>query len=110
MVLAAMHAPQPTESDLQTYQMSGFARSLQRSPAACKVTRMDQTEVFQQIVQLGRAGGALPPDEALRVLVTMIDRLDVNSECFELDVAAMMRVGATIWASTYGMRIAEESE
>lgn len=69
---------------------------------------MDQNEVMRHIVELGCAGGALPTEEALRVVVAMIDRLDPHSESFELDVAAMMRVGATVWALSHGTPAPEE--
>lgn len=63
---------------------------------------MNQSEVLRQIFELGSAGGALPSDEALRVVATMIDRLDADSDSFELDVVALMRVGATICALSRG--------
>lgn len=63
---------------------------------------MNRSEVLRQIFELGSAGGALPSDEALRVVATMIDRLDANSDSFELDVVALMRVGATICAVSRG--------
>lgn len=65
---------------------------------------MSQTELQQQIVELAEAGGALPTEEALRVVATMVGRLDPADECYELNVAALMRVGATIWSLAGGGR------
>ncbi len=54
------------------------------------------------IVEMAKAGGSLPPYEAMLVVVAMIDRLNIYSDTYELDVTALMRVGATIWTLAGG--------
>jgi len=58
---------------------------------------MNQADVLLQIVAMAKLGDALPPEEAMCMLASMIDKLDMHSASYETDVAALVKVGATIW-------------
>lgn len=47
---------------------------------------------------MAKAGVSPHHDEALASLASVIDRLDMNSDTYEANVAALMGVGAAIWA------------
>ena len=58
---------------------------------------MNQADVLLQIVAMAKLGDALPPEEAMCMLASLIDKLDKHSASYETDVAALVKVGATIW-------------
>jgi len=43
-------------------------------------------------------GGALPVDEALELIASKIDALDMSADFYDREVAELLRLGATIWA------------
>ncbi|MGJ7544648.1 hypothetical protein [Variovorax sp. LT1R16] len=57
---------------------------------------MNQTDVMVRIVELAKVGGAMPLQEAVAALAAVIDHLDMYSDTYEADVAALMGVGAAI--------------
>lgn len=59
---------------------------------------MNQTDVMLRIVELAKVGGDMPLQEAVTALASVIDHLDMYSDTYEADVAALMGVGAAIWA------------
>ncbi|MGJ7546735.1 hypothetical protein [Variovorax sp. LT1R16] len=59
---------------------------------------MNQTDVMLRIMALAKVGGAPPLHEAVTALAAVIDHLDMYSDTYEADVAALMGVGAAIWA------------
>ncbi len=58
---------------------------------------MNQTDVMLRIVEMAKAGGTLPAEEAVCVVAGLIGQLDMHSDRYELDMAALLKVGATIW-------------
>lgn len=58
---------------------------------------MNRTDVMLKIVEVAKVGGALPADEAVALVAIMIDRLDVYEDDYERDMAALLKIGATIW-------------
>lgn len=58
---------------------------------------MNQTDVLLKIVEMAKVGGALPAEEAVALVATMIDGLDMHSEGYERDMARLLTLGATIW-------------
>ncbi|WP_183027641.1 hypothetical protein [Variovorax sp. UMC13] len=59
---------------------------------------MNQAMTIRKMVELAKAGGSPPADEALASLAAVIDRLDMNSDTYEADVVALIGAGATVWA------------
>ena len=51
---------------------------------------------------MAEAGGALPADEAISRIAVLIDRLDVHSENYQIDMEVLLCIGATIWTMAKG--------
>ncbi|MET3376469.1 hypothetical protein ABIC89_005548 [Variovorax boronicumulans] len=64
---------------------------------------MNPTDMILQIAAMAKIGGALPPADAMNMLASMIERLDMHSDSYEMDVAALVKVGATIWNLSSGL-------
>lgn len=58
---------------------------------------MNQTHVTLRIAEWAQAGGAIPLNEALAALATVIDHLDMDSDTYEADRTALLSVGASLW-------------
>ncbi|MDP9917455.1 hypothetical protein J2W24_003106 [Variovorax boronicumulans] len=58
---------------------------------------MNQTDVRLQIAAMAEVGGALTAKDAMNMLATMIGQLDMRSDSYDLDVAALLKIGATLW-------------
>jgi len=46
---------------------------------------------------MAEVGGALTAKDAMNMLATMIGQLDMRSDSYDLDVAALLKIGATLW-------------
>ena len=58
---------------------------------------MNHTDVMLRIVEMAKVGGALPADEAVSLVASLIDGLDMRADSYEKDVERLLRLGATIW-------------
>lgn len=58
---------------------------------------MNRTDVMLRIVEMAKVGGAMPADEAVSLVASMIDRLDMRADTYEKNVEGLLRLGATIW-------------
>ena len=65
-------------------------------PAKSTVAR-NRTDVMLAVVEMAGVGGALPADEAISQIAALIDRLDVHSESYQIDLEVLLSIGATIW-------------
>ena len=63
---------------------------------------MNRTDVMLAVVEMAEAGGALPADEAISRIAVLIDRLDVHSENYQIDMEVLLCIGATIWTLAKG--------
>lgn len=61
---------------------------------------MNQTKVMLAVIEMARMGGAMPADEAISHVAALIDRLDMHSETYEVEV--LLAIGATIWTLEQG--------
>lgn len=50
-----------------------------------------------RIEEMAKLGGALPLPQAIANLAAVIDHLDMYSDTYESDVAALVGVGAVLW-------------
>ncbi|MDM0066768.1 hypothetical protein [Variovorax sp. J31P207] len=57
---------------------------------------MNRTDVMLAVVEMARAGGALPGTEAISHIPALIDRLDKASESYQPDLELLLNIGATI--------------
>ena len=55
---------------------------------------MNHADVMLRIIEMAKVGGAMPPDEAVALVATMIDGLDMHADSYEKDVARLLRLGA----------------
>ena len=69
---------------------------------------MNHADVMLRIIEMAKVGGAMPPDEAVALVATMIDGLDMRADSYEKDVARLLRLGATIWDLASGPRGAHD--
>lgn len=63
---------------------------------------MSKTDVMRKIVDLANVAEPLPPDEANAAVAGLIGHLDERNDCYDLEVAVLVRIGATI------MRLSEQ--
>jgi len=85
-------------------RLVGFQRGYDLARAATRAhsAEMNQADALLKIVAMAKLGGALPPEEAMCMLASLIDKLDKHSASYETDVAALVKVGATIWNLSSG--------
>lgn len=58
---------------------------------------MNQAGVLLQIVAMAGVGGTRPPEEAMSTPAAMIGRLDMHRASHGAEVAALVKIGATLW-------------
>lgn len=58
---------------------------------------MDSEKVKQAMAAMVRMGTAPSPEEAVKGLLALIDRLDMYSDSYLADVQALVGAGACIW-------------
>ncbi|MDM0086864.1 MULTISPECIES: hypothetical protein [unclassified Variovorax] len=58
---------------------------------------MNRTQAMVRIEEMAKLGGALPLPQAIANLAAVIDHLDMYSDTYESDVAALVGVGAVLW-------------
>jgi hypothetical protein len=63
--------------------------------------RMNRTDVMLAVVNMAAVGGAMPSNEAISHIATMVDRLNPASASYQEDVGVLLRIGATIWTLEY---------
>lgn len=58
---------------------------------------VNQAHIIRRIVDMAETGDSPSPDAALASLAAVIDRLDMSSDTYEVDVVALMGAGAALW-------------
>ena len=58
---------------------------------------MSRTDVMLAVVEMAVEGGASPPNVAISQIAALIDRLDVHSESYQIDLEVLLSIGAAIW-------------
>jgi hypothetical protein len=58
---------------------------------------MNRTQAMAWIEEMAKLGAPLPLPEAIANVAAVIDHLDMYSDTYEADVAALVGVGAAIW-------------
>ncbi len=63
---------------------------------------MNESLIVLKIVELAKVGGAMPPEEAISHVASLINGLDMQSDTYARDLEALLRIGATIWNMNSG--------
>jgi hypothetical protein len=58
---------------------------------------MNQTNVMVEIMKMAKTGGAVDPDDALSIVLALIEHQKMFNPDYGQDVEALMRIGACIW-------------
>lgn len=63
---------------------------------------MDQDRIIQAIIKRAEIGAVVSPEQALREVADLIDRLDKVSDGYEKEVATLVDIGACLWQLVHG--------
>lgn len=58
---------------------------------------MNHTKILFAVIETARTGLPVDPDEALKLVASLIDQLDKTSERYQKDMADLVTIGACIW-------------